>query len=301
MHKDVIYFISKEINNLYQEIAINGLKIDKDKRDKIINNLINLINNEKELYSYLTFDDISEIRDYFVNNYSNDEEISERIINKCDEVILNKYVDEFYLNTEDEEEFDEDDKDFDKKSIMYVQSLKRDMFYLKIFFLNKFLNNDGLVGDGIYLNDFIIKQCINANIFNYSSFYPNIENELINSKYNINDFYLLNNLSCQLSLFDKFTSTIIKKDALKNDFIDRLNEILAINGENVHELDKAISLLDSLAHILSILILDDSYLKYINEAFEKVTNDMIYYIFYDNLKEFNKDKKNIKILSLISK
>lgn len=300
MHKDVIYFISKEINNLYQEIAINGLKIDKDKRDKIINNLINLINNEKELYSYLTFDDISEIRQYFVDNFDNDLVVSERVINKCDEVILNKYVDEFYLDLEDED-FDEDDKDFDKKSIIYIQSLKRDIFYLKIFFLKKFLNNDGLVGFGLYLNDDIIKQCINSIIFTYPSMYPNIENELINNSYEINDFCLLNNLSCQLSLFDVYTSCMIKSDALKSDFMDRLNDILSVTEENVYEVEKACLLFDSLAHILSILVIDNSYLSYINKAFEKVSNDMIYYIFYDNLNELNKDKNNVKVLSLNDK
>ena len=298
MDLDIVYSITKEINNIYKELSVNGLNISIEEKNNLIINLKELISKETKIYNNLTYDEISEIRDYFDINYTEiGAEISERIINKIDELIMTKYIDEFYLEYADED-FDEEDKKYDRYSLIYINTLKRDLFYLKIYFFNKIINNEGHIGNDIYLNDFIIKQSINSNIFTHCSLFPYIENEVIKNNFIVNDCYINSKLVCQLSLFDEFFSKTYKTDTLKIDFIDRLNRILKINEENIFELDNAITLLDSLVHILGVLILDKDYLKYINKSLEEEYNSLIYYILYDNLNEFSEDKKNIKVLTL---
>lgn len=298
MNKDIIYSITKDINEAYKQLAIDGLNIGIEERNNLISKLKELIKQETELYSYLSYDEISEIRKYFDNNYTNlGGEIPERIINKIDELIMLKFTNEFYLEYA-EEDFDEEDQKYDKYSFIYSNTLKRDLFYLKIYFLNKFNNNNGYIGNDIKYDEIFIEKSINSNIFTYCSLFSYIENELIKNNFTVDDCYINSKLVCQLSLFDEFICKTYKADALKKDFIDKVNKILNINEDNFFELDNAVILLDSLVHILGVLILDKNYLKYINKALEEKSNDLIYYLLYDNLNEFNLDKKNIKILSL---
>ena len=42
-----------------------------------------------------------------------------------------------------------------------AKALRRDLFYLKIYFLNKFLNNYGLISSNIGINDILIKKSMN--------------------------------------------------------------------------------------------------------------------------------------------
>ena len=76
MTENIIYAISKDVYNVYKELSINGLNISIEEKNKLINKLKKLINNEKEIYSYLSYEEISKVRDYFVKNFSSDEEIS---------------------------------------------------------------------------------------------------------------------------------------------------------------------------------------------------------------------------------
>ena len=47
MNKDVIYFITKEINKLYDYLAKNGLEIGEKDKNKLIYNLKQLIKQER--------------------------------------------------------------------------------------------------------------------------------------------------------------------------------------------------------------------------------------------------------------
>lgn len=226
MNKDVIYFITKEINKLYDYLAKNGLGISEKEKNKLIYNLKLLIKQESELYSYLTFDDIIEVREYFDNNYDKiGLELAERVINKLDEIILDNYFKEFSLKYNEDPDYNEDDIKFDRNTVIYAKSLRRDLFYLKIYFLNKFLNNYGLISSNIGVK----------------------------------------------------------------------------NEDNLYDINNTITLLESLVHILSTLMLEKDFVVQINNKFENIENDLIYYLFYDNFKELNKDKNKVKLLSLNDK
>ena len=304
MNKDVIYFITKEINKLYDYLAKNGLGISEKEKNKLINNLKQLIKQESELYSYLTFDDIIEVREYFDNNYDQiGLELAERVINKLDEIILDNdnYFNEFSLKYNDDPEYNEDDIKFDRNTVIYAKALRRDLFYLKIYFLNKFLNNYGLISSNIGINDILIKKSINNTIFKHCSYYSNIENEFIDNNYEINDYYLNSNLVKQLSLFSPIISKTVKLEVFEDAFIDNLNDILTVNEDNLYDINNTITLLESLVHILSTLMLEKDFIVQINNKFENIENDLIYYLFYDNFKELNKDKNKVKLLSLNDK
>ena len=91
MDLDIVYSITKEINNIYKELSVNGLNISIEEKNNLIINLKELISKETKIYNNLTYDEISEIRDYFDINYTDiGAEISERIINKIDELIMTK-------------------------------------------------------------------------------------------------------------------------------------------------------------------------------------------------------------------
>lgn len=301
MNKDVIYFITKEIIDLYNKLSLEGLIITIEERNKLINNLKELIKHEKEIYSYLTFDDVVEVRDYFDNNHDKiGQEISERVINKINEIIINNYFEEFSLQVNKDLDNKEKDIALDKSTVIYANSLTRDLFYLKIYFLNKFINNNGCIGR-LYLHEFLLNQSKNSNIFQHCAFYPNIENELINNNFEVNDFYLNSNLVNQLSLFSNIITKAIKLKVLEEKFNDKLNIILTVNEDNLTDLNSCIKLIDSLIHILSTLMLEKDFLIQINKKFENIDNDLIYYLFYDNFNEMNNDKKNIKVLSLNNK
>ena len=302
MNKDVIYFITKEINKLYDYLAKNGLGISEKEKNKLIYNLKLLIKQESELYSYLTFDDIIEVREYFDNNYDKiGLELAERVINKLDEIILDNYFKEFSLKYNEDPDYNEDDIKFDRNTVIYAKALRRDLFYLKIYFLNKFLNNYGLISSNIGINDILIKKSINNTIFKHCSYYSNIENEFINNNYEINDYYLNSNLVKQLSLFSPIISKTVKLEVFEDAFIDNLNDILTVNEDNLYDINNTITLLESLVHILSTLMLEKDFVVQINNKFENIENGLIYYLFYDNFKEINKDKNKVKSLSLNDK
>ena len=185
--------------------------------------------------------------------------------------------------------------------MIYAKALRRDLFYLKIYFLNKFLNNYGLISSNIGINDILIKKSINNTIFKHCSYYSNIENEFINNNYEINDYYLNSNLVNQLSLFSPIISKTVKLEVFEDEFIDNLNDILTVNEDNLYDINNTITLLESLVHILSTLMLEKDFVVQINNKFENIENDLIYYLFYDNFKEINKDKNKVKSLSLNNK
>lgn len=282
-----LFMITNDIYNLY-----NNLSFD-------INELKDLINKENELYNYLSFDELCEIRHYYINNETTNKDISKRIINKTDQIIINNYFDEYFINNFDHLQYS---KETEKSIIIYINTFKRDLFYLNIYFLNKYINKNGHLGDIVYLKNNIIKEYMNNIILKNSFIHPNIESELINNNFNFDDIYLNSNLISQLSLFSQDMCNKINDSVLYDDFEEHLNNIFSINIDNIKDDNNEIILLESLINLLSMSILDDNYKMYTEYimACNKI-NTYIYDLLKDNIDNLTNDKMIIKTLSLNAK
>lgn len=291
MSEDLL-LVTKEIKNVYNKLKVNKL----DSKYELIEELKELINQENELYSYLSFEELCEIRYYFDNNDTKYNDISKRIINKIDNIIMKKYFDEYYFHNSERLKHN---KNTEKSIIFYIYTLKRDILYLNLFYLNKFINKNGDLGDKTLLKIDELEEYKYNILFNNCFILPNVESELIDNNFIINDFYLNNNLVKQIYMFSDEFCKEINDIAFLDDFDKYINQLFSIHISNFNEGNNKIILLESLINILSISLLDDNYIIYTEYLLScNKINTFIYYLLKDNIDDLTNDKMTINTLSL---
>lgn len=301
VNKDLLYFITKDIKDLYMKLSLNYIHAQDNTNS--IDKLKELILIEKDFYDSLTFDETINFLEKF-KNYK-DDDIVGRILNRLNDLLDDKYFDKGY-----KDDLVSDDgllgeimrclfnSGTFKKTFICQKYIIRDIRLLSIYMLLE-LEKDGYISEEHYVGKKFLKFSRLSQTYIFSYFYCELEKELIDNDFNLTNFNLVSNLSYQLQQLPQVCYIFAKNDVLNDEIENVVEEFRRLDNYSLADESGITRILNMISVMKALVIIDESVIDIlICKLVFNGKNNEIHNIVIENLKNVNKDRKNIKYLSL---
>lgn len=309
MNKELIYFITKEIKDIYINMSIN--ETDRiDNKDNILK-LKKLILVEDEFYNNLSYDDALSLFTYYINNNDNNNkdnnnDLIGRILNKLNDLFDDKYFYNFTnnkLNVDNMLHSELYNALLDSGELKKIVSCKkyvfRDIRLLSIYMLKK-MEINGYISNEYYIGSDFCKTYRISHSYVLMFFYSDLEKEYLNNNCIFNKFNLISNLAYQLQKIPYYYYTAAKEDVLNEELKIVVDEYNKLSNSSLTDDSGLMSLMYLVSMVNALIVIDDNVISYLKHCLiANENNNEIYNIIIDNIYGSKKEKKNIKYLSLV--